>query len=284
MTLEPSKRKVGEGMAAPKKVLVTGATGQIGYLIYKQLEEQSEKYEAYALDYKREPSVRVPGSWTLEIPDEKFIRCDIADFDQVRQAVESMDVVAHLAADPSGENWESLLNSNIVGTYNVFEACKVTGVRRIVAASSIMVSQGHREQEPYKAMMERRHADIPEDAEMITPDIPAEPRSLYAATKVWTESLARTYAHRHELSCICVRIGQVERDRPRPPQGADIYVSQRDIVQIFERCINADDNLRFEIFYGMSNNDFRWVDTSNAWEKVGFLAQDRAEDNHDYDA
>ncbi len=85
------------------------------------------------------------------------------------------------------------------------------------------------------------------------------------------------------MSCICVRIGQVERDRPRPPQGADIYVSQRDIVQIIERCINADDNLRFEIFYGMSNNDLRWVDIENARRKVGYAPQDRAEDNHDYD-
>ena len=271
-------------MTPPKKVLVTGATGQIGYMIYKRLEEQPKKYDVYALDYKREPSVRVPGSWTLEIPDKRFICCDISDFDQVRQAVESMDVVAHLAADPSGESWESLLNSNLVGTYNIFEASKAVGVRRIVAASSITVSQGHREQEPYKAMMERRHADIPDDVKMITPGIPAEPRSLYAATKVWTESLARTYAYRHGLSCLCVRIGQVERDRPRPPQGADIYVSQRDIVQILERCINADDSLRFEIFYGMSNNDLRWVDISNAQQKVGFLPQDRAEDNHDYDA
>ena len=271
-------------MTPPKKVLVTGATGQIGYMIYKQLKKQPEKYDVYALDYKPEPSVRVPQSWRLEIPTEKFICCDIADFDQVHRAVGGMDVVAHLAADPSGESWESLLNNNIVGTYNVFEACKTAGVRRIVAASSITVSQGHREQEPYKAMMERRHVDIPDDVEMITPDIPAEPRSLYAATKVWTESLARTYAYRHGLSCICVRIGQVERDRPRPPNGADIYVSQRDIVQIFERCINADKNLQFEIFYGMSNNDLRWVDISNAREKVGFVAEDRAEDHHDYDA
>lgn len=60
-------------------------------------------------------------------------------------------------------------------------------------------------------------------------------------------------------------------------------MSQRDIVQIIERCINANDSLRFEIFYGMSNNDLRWVDTENARRKVGYVPQDRAEDNHDYD-
>jgi len=41
--------------------------------------------------------------------------------------------------------------------------------------------------------------------------------------------------------------------------------------------------LRFEIFYGMSNNDLRWVDISDARRKVGFIPQDRAEDGHDYD-
>ena len=146
-----------------------------------------------------------------------------------------------------------------------------------------MVSQGHREQEPYKAMTERRHDDIPDDVSIITPDIPAEPRGIYGASKVWTESLARVYAHRHGLSCLCVRIGQVERDRPRPPQGADIYVSQRDIVQMFECCVNAPDDLRFDIFYGMSNNDYRWVDIDHAREAIGFVPQDRAEEHHDYD-
>lgn len=268
----------------PIKVLVTGATGQIGYMTYRRLSEQPEKYDAYALDCKRQPSSRVPKAWVLNIPDEKFKLCNLSNFHDVRQAVQGMEVVVHLAADPEGRVWESVLNNNILATYNVFEACRQAGVNRIVAASSIMVSQGHREQEPYKAMMERRHEDIPSTVPMITPDIPAEPRSIYGASKVWTESLARVYAYRHDISCICIRVGQVERDRPRPPQGADIYVSQRDIVQIIERCVATDETLRFEIFYGMSNNDYRWTDLENARIKIGYVPQDRAEDEHDYDA
>ena len=194
-----------------------------------------------------------------------------------------MDVVVHLAADPGSGDWESLLTSNVIGTYNVFEACQDAGVRRIVAASSITVSQGHRAREPHRAMMERRHEDVPGDAPRVTVDMPAEPRGIYASTKVWTESLARTYSARGGLSCLCVRIGQVERDRPRPPQGADIYVSQRDIVQILERCIVADEGLMFGIFYGVSNNDLRWMDIETAGDVVGYMPQDRAEDGHDYD-
>lgn len=116
---------------------------------------------------------------------------------------------------------------------------------------------------------------------MISPDIPAEPRGIYGATKVWTESLGRVYADKG-MSCICIRIGQVERDRPRPPNGHDIFVSQRDIVQIMERSIGADESVRFGIFYGMSNNDYRWVDIEQARQVIGFEPQDRAEDNHTY--
>ena len=134
-----------------------------------------------------------------------------------------------------------------------------------------MVSQDHREQEPYRSITEKRWDDIP-----------AEPRGIYGATKVWTESLARVYAYSKGLSCICIRIGQVERDRPRPPNGHDIFVSQRDIVQIIERSINADPSVRFDIFYGMSNNDYRGTDIEHARQVIGYEPQDRAEDDHDY--
>ena len=270
-------------MKTPQRVLVTGATGQIGYMTFSRLREQPNRYDAYALDVRQGPSVRVPGSWSLDIPEDRLILCDLSDFDAVARAVQDMDVVVHLAADPEGKAWESVLNNIIIATYNVFEASRQAGVKRIVAASSIMISQGQREQEPYRAMMERRHEDIPADVPMITPDIPAEPRGLYGASKVWTESLARVYANRHDMSCLCIRIGQVERDRPRPPQGADIYVSQRDIVQVITRAVSAEPDLRFGIFYGMSNNDLRWVDIEGASQVLGYEPQDRAEEHHNYD-
>jgi nucleoside-diphosphate-sugar epimerase len=252
-------------------------------MVFRRLSEQTDRYDVWALDRKPEPSERVPPAWTLDIPDERLLTTDLSDFEAVQRSVRDMHLVVHLAADPEGRVWESALNNNIIATYNVFEASRQAGVERVVAASSIMVSQGHREQEPYRAMMERRIGDIPPDVPLITPDIPAEPRSIYGATKVWTESLARVYSKTHGMSCICVRIGQVERDRPRPPQGADIYCSQRDIVQIFERCVEADDQLEFGVFYGMSNNDYRWVDIEDGRRRVGFVPQDRAEDAFNYD-
>jgi len=271
-------------MASSTRVLVTGATGHVGSSTYLMLVEQPDLYDVYALDRTRAFSARLPQrNAHLDIPDDRFFEADLADYDAVRSAVDGMDVVAHLGADPGDDgSWESVRDNNLIGTYNIFEACRDAGVSRVVAASSIMVSQGHREQEPYRAIWEKRWDDIPDDYPRITPDIPGEPRGIYGATKVWAESLARVYAHTHGMSCICIRIGQVERDRPRPPNGHDIFVSQRDIVQVIERSINAADSVRFDIFYGMSNNDYSWVDIEHARRVIGYEPKDRAEDNHDY--
>lgn len=266
-----------------KRVLVTGATGQIGNALYMRLREEPDLYDVYALDRSRTFSPRVPKSWVHDIPTDRFAQCELADMVGLQEAVEGMDVVAHLAADPEPDSWESVLNSNVIGTYNVFEACRLADVKRVVVASSIMVSEGHWDQEPYKAIFEKRYGDVPQDIPKISPATPAEPRSLYGCSKVWSESLARTYAHRYGISCIAVRIGQVERDRPRPPRGASIYVSVRDIVQIWKRCIDVDASLRFDIFYGMSNNDWRWVDLEHARQVLGYEPQDRAEDAWNYD-
>ena len=258
--------------------------GHIGSSTYLTLAEQPDRYDVFALDRSRQFSQRLPQrNAHIAIPDDHFFESDLADYDSVRHAVEGMDTVVHLGADPGDDgSWESLRDNNLIGTYNIFEACHQAGVGRLVVASSIMVSQGHREQEPYRSISEKRWDDIPADYPMITPDIPAEPRGIYGATKVWTESLARVYAHSKGLSCICIRIGQVERDRPRPPTGHDIFVSQRDIVQIMVCSIEADPSVRFDIFYGMSNNDYRWTDIEHARQVIGYEPQDRAEDNHTY--
>ena len=144
-----------------KKVLVTGATGQIGNAVFKRLKEQPEKYDVYALDRSATFSARVPGNWVLNIPKERLHLCDLTNMEGLQSAVQGMDVVVHLAADPSPNTWESVLNNNIIGAYNAFEACRQAGVGRIIAASSITVSNGYPEEEPYKAILEKRYEDVP---------------------------------------------------------------------------------------------------------------------------
>ena len=264
---------------ATKKVMITGVSGIVGSSAYLRLRQDPDQYELYGLGRRKALSERVTDGRAIDIPEDRFFICDIADMAAVSQAVQGMDVVVHMAADPSGGEWESVLRNNIVGAYNIFEACRQADVERVVAASTIQVSTGHRQRDPYCAVSQGRPEELPPDKPRIGADVPAEPRNIYASSKVFSESLCRTYAYSHGLSCIAIRIGWVVgEDRPPNAGAADIWCSQRDIAALIECCIKAPEELRFDVFYGMSNNKYVWVDLDHARRQVGFEPQDRAED------
>lgn len=264
----------------PKRILITGVTGLIGYATYTRLQHHPEQYEVYGLDLSRQLSDRVPEHWNCEIPAERFFQLDLLDAVRLGRAVQGMDAVVHLAADPAGRGWESLLHNNIIGAYHVFEACRLAGVKRLIAASTMQVSNGNMQQEPYLAIIEGRHQDVPENfAKVKGTDLP-RPRNLYAASKVWSESLAQVYAYSHGMSCLCIRPGWVvAEDRPPNAESGHLWCSQADIAQLIQRCIDAPEDLRFAIYYGVSDNQWRWVDLEEALHQVGYLPADRAEDN-----
>ena len=260
-----------------RKILITGVSGLIGSTVYQRLVQEPDVYDVCGFSRRRELSERVPAGRDLEIPDDKFHQGTVQDMEAVKKAVEGMDTVVHMAA--TWNRWEDILPHNLVGAYNLFEACQQAGVKRLIAASTIQVSSGQRQREPYRSIAAKEYNKVPADFVHVTTAQAAEPINLYSASKVWAESLARAYTHRSDLSCICIRIGWVvAEDRPPKPDGVDIWCSQRDIAQLVERCIAADEDLRFGIFYGLSDNQWNWVDLEDARQKVGYMPQDRAED------
>lgn len=262
------------------RVLVTGVSGLIGGAVYKRLTAQPERYDVWGLSRRAQPSERVAEGDAVRVPDDRFVQSDLSDLTALARAFDGIGCVVHMAADPSGAGgWESVLHSNIIGNYNVFEACRLAGVARIVFASTIQVSVGYRREPPYVAIAEGRFQDLPDPVPAVTADMPTRPLNIYASSKVWSEGLARSYADVHGLSCLGIRIGWVvAEDRVPRPEMADIWCSRRDIVNLIECCINAPEDLRYDIFYGMSDNAHRWVDVAHAREAVGYEPQDRAED------
>ena len=262
------------------RILITGANGLIGGAVYRHLVSQPDRYDVWGLARRRDASTRVADGAAVAIPDDRFVLSDLSDLDTLAAAFQGISCVVHMAADPSGSRgWESLLSSNIVGNYNVFEACRLAGVKRIVFASTIQAGLGYRREEPYLSIAEGRFNDLPDSVPTVTTDLPARPLNIYSSTKVWSEGLARAYADSHGLSCLGIRIGWVVAEDKLPrPASADIWCSQRDIVNLIECCVNAPDDVRYEVFYGMSDNKYRWVDLENARRAVGYVPQDRAED------
>jgi nucleoside-diphosphate-sugar epimerase len=250
---------------ARKKVLVTGMSGLIGSAVRREL---GEKYELSALN--RRP---VPG-----VPCHQ---ADIADLEAILPAFEGIETVVHLAAIARGDaTWEEILQHNVIGTYNVFEAAPRAGVKRVVSASSgATVSNWEREM-PYRALVEGRYDEVPERWEKLTHLSPVRPGGLYGCSKVWGEALARHFTDTSDLSILCLRIGAVSaEDRPRHARDYSVWCSQRDIVQMIERCIDAPDSLRFDIFFVLSNNRWGYRDLEHARQVLGFIPQDAAEEH-----
>ena len=125
-----------------KRVLVTGARGLIGGEVYRHLKEFPDQYDVYGLSRRRGSSERVADDRDLQIPEEKFILSDLSDLDQVAHALQGMDVVVHMAADPSGrKGWESVLPSNIVTTDGVAaDGAAITAARASVPNATDLVS------------------------------------------------------------------------------------------------------------------------------------------------
>ncbi|MBT4138131.1 MAG: NAD(P)-dependent oxidoreductase, partial [Candidatus Latescibacteria bacterium] len=108
------------------KVMITGVYGLIAGALYKHLAQSPDTYDVYGLARRRQDSERVADGEGVDVPEDKFTLSDMSDLDVLVKAFDGMDVVVHLAADPSGQGgWESVLKSNIVGAHNVLEACRL---------------------------------------------------------------------------------------------------------------------------------------------------------------
>lgn len=246
-----------------QNILITGMSGLIGGVARRQLEGN---YKLSSLN--RSEVVGVPCH-----------RADLADFDAIQPAFENIDTVVHLAAVArGGATWEELHQANVVGTYNVFEAARRTGVKRVVYASSGSTVSGWENELPYRALVNGQYAEAGDEWPLITHESPTRPSGIYGATKVWGEALARHFTDSTDLSIFCLRIGHVVRsDRPETTRDYSIWCSQRDIGQMIEKCVVAPEDLKFDIFFVLSNNKWGYRDLSHARDAVGFEPQDLAE-------
>jgi nucleoside-diphosphate-sugar epimerase len=190
----------------------------------------------------------------------EVVEGDLGDLERLKELCRGIDTVLHLAGDPSpSATWASLLDANIIGAYHAFIAAKAAGCRRVVYASSIHAVSGY-----------------PVDVQVKTSD-PVNPGDLYGVTKCFGEALGRYMAEQEQLSVIAIRIGSFQPIEAAREEGSigmlDSFVSQRDLQQLIERCIDAE-HVQFAIVNGLSNNRFKRLDISDAREMLGYTPQD----------
>ncbi|WP_297507602.1 NAD-dependent epimerase/dehydratase family protein, partial [Thermococcus sp.] len=255
------------------KALITGGAGFIGSHLVDRLVESGWKVRV--LDDLSAGSLENVERW-LESERFKFIKGDMRDPGVVEEAVEEVDVIFHLAANPEvrigAQSPELLYETNVLITYNLLNAMRDSGVKYLVFTSSSTVYG---------------------DAEVIpTPEdyAPLEPISVYGGAKLAAEALISGYAHTFGFKALIFRLANIIGERSnhgviydfihklrRNPEELEIlgdgtqrksYLHVGDTVegmlQIFEHFRKEDKTVDF---YNLGNDD--WITVREIAEIVG---------------
>lgn len=262
-------------------VLLTGALGRVGTAI---ADHSTGDHRFHLFDRLDHPDVDVVG--------------DVADFDAFRGAAGDADAIVHLAGASRKESpWPDVLEGNVVGGYNCFEAARQAEVEKVVLASSNRVV----------GMYEQEHAPDVYDPDydlVLDANTPVRPDSYYATSKVFDEALGRYYVENraypkrvYALRICSVRAppydhpfgdAEIGVERGELQRGSDEYhrvarrlqaswLSRRDAAALIDACL-VDDSVEFDVFYGVSDNAGRWFDIEHAAETIGFRPSDSAEE------
>ncbi|PAU85480.1 NAD-dependent epimerase [Halorubrum salipaludis] len=248
-------------------VLLTGAGGRVGQAILRGI---GDDYEWRLLDREPLPAAKVPDGVT---DADRFV-ADITDDRAVREAMDGVGAVIHLAGDPrKTAPWDSVIRNNIDGTQVVMRAAVDAGVEKFAFASSNHAVGGY-ETEDRTPELYRTDDDYRLDGS----ELP-RPGNLYGVSKAAGESLGRFHHDEHGMSVVCVRIGNLTKDHPprEYERGQAMWLSHRDCAHLFDRCLQAD--YGYEIVYGISNNDRRYYSIERAREALGY---DPADNSADY--
>jgi uronate dehydrogenase len=231
-----------------QKILITGAAGDVGGRLTALLKD------SYRL---RLSDIRTPDGLAA---DADFVPAELADKAAVERAVAGVDGIVHLGGFSVEGPWDTILNSNIIGCYNLFEAARLAKVQRIVFASS---------NHAVGFYPRRRRIGV---------EVPVRPDSRYGVSKAFGEAVGALYAYKHGLRVTCLRIGNVA-DAPVDRRRLAIWVRPEDLAQLVRIGLEHPD-IRYEIFYGASDNERAWWDNAAA-HRYGYRPQFRAEDFRD---
>jgi uronate dehydrogenase len=228
-----------------QRVLITGAAGGIGRRLRADMQGL---YPILRLSDRDLPAPAGPG--------EEVIVADLGDLAACEAACAGVDGIVHLGGQAIEADWETVLQSNIVGCYNLFEAARLQGVKRVVFASTNHVIGFYPR------------------TQRIDHNAPPRPDSRYGASKAFGEALGALYAEKHGLRVLAIRIGNYG-ERPLDRRRLSIWISPRDFLQLVRIGLEHPE-IRYEVVYGASDSDRSWWDNANAY-RLGYRPEDESE-------
>ena len=246
-----------------KNILITGGSGLVGSVLVKNL---NEKFNVKVLDQNKSQ-------------DSKTHIGNIDKLETIIDAFENIDTVVHLAGDRRVHgDWESILQNNLIGVYNIYEAAKHHKLNRVVFASSQHATGANYEIEPYSFINNGNYNKIPKNYSALDEKTRIRPDSYYGVSKAFGEAIGSYYSDYHDISTINLRIGWVlsDDDPTFSPASLNLWLSHRDLTQIVEKSINAPKDIRYETFYATSDNFWKIWSIEKARNILKYQPKDSA--------
>ena len=189
-------------------------------------------------------------------PGEELAPAALEQPDAVLALLAGVDAVVHLGGVSVEGPFGPILQANIVGAYNLYEAARKHGVRRIVFASSNHVTGFYRQDE------------------VIDTRMPMRPDGYYGISKAFGENLAQFYFDRYGIETVSLRIGS-SFPAPKDRRMLATWLSYDDLERLVVAGLTAP-VVGHSVIYGMSDNKTTWWDNGPA-RHIGDRPQDSSE-------
>jgi len=228
-----------------KKLVLTGAAGQLGSRLREPLSKMCDTL--VSTDLADDVGTLYEG--------ETYVQADLSSLDAMVDLLKGADMVVHFGAIGDEAPWDDILQSNIIGAYNVWEAAYRNGVKRVVYASSVHAVGMHKK------------------TDTIGLDAPHRPDTYYGLAKCFSEDLASLYWDKRGIESVCMRIFSCAPATNARSIGT--WLSYDDLIHLVERSVDSP-VVGFSIVFGISNNDRAVVDNTKAGH-LGYRPKDNAE-------
>jgi uronate dehydrogenase len=227
------------------RLLLTGAAGQLGAELRRRL-------PAYCSTLRLSDRLDLGPAGAAE----EVRLAELSDKAAIHALLEGVDAVVHLGGISTEQPWQPILQANIVGMVNLYEAARAHQTRRIVFASSNHVTGFYRQDQ------------------VVSPKEPVRPDGFYGLSKAFGENLAQLYWDRHGIETVSLRIGSA-RAEPIDRRMLATWMSLDDTERLIAAALTAP-VVGHSIIYGMSDNSTSWWDNTPA-KHMGYRPRDSAD-------
>jgi uronate dehydrogenase len=228
-----------------KRLLLTGAAGGLGRELRRRLKAHCA---VLRLSDIADLGAAAPG--------EELMPAALEQADAVLALLAGVDAVVHLGGISVEGPFRPIVQANIVGTYNLYEAARRHGVKRVIFASSNHVTGFYRQDEVIDATM------------------PMRPDGHYGLSKAFGENLAQFYFDRYGLETVSLRIGS-SFPEPTDRRMLATWLSYDDLERLVLASLTAP-VVGNSVIYGVSDNATTWWDNTPA-KHIGYRPLDSSE-------